>query len=260
MAISPIIKDNGNASKLMKWCSQHKNDECKVLSKTEEMELIAKYRDTDLDLLRQKLIMHNVAMVFKLAAKYMSSTRSFDDLVQNGMQMLAHAAYKFDFNQTKTKFSSYAYNWIFKGIWDTYWRDSLNERDVTIKAISLDGAISDYSHNSKSTDSDSGSISNYFEDHVDPTAKVIDNTEDQLKANAMSNAYEEMKKYILTSDFNDIDRIVFNGRFVDNYSEKQISAQYNIPKSEVKNSMSKILLQMKAKLAEMHITSMETIW
>ena len=260
MAITPIIRDNQNTTKLMQYCNKHKHDECKVLSKKEELELIAKYKNVDLDLLRQKLIMHNVALVFKLATQYISTVKSFDDLVQRGMYALSYAAQKFDFNQTKTKFSSYAYNWIFKHIWANYYEDTKNEKDVTLNAISLDGAISDYSHTSKSDNSESGNMGNYLEDHLDPNSKAVIDIEEQLEANAMTNIYEEMRKYILTSDFNNTDRIVFNGRFVDNYSEKQISAKYNIPKIDVKSSLQKITSLMKSKLAALHITSMETVW
>lgn len=255
--LKPIIQDNSNATKLMQWCNKHRKDICKILSKEEEKELIRTYKDTDPDLMRQKLIMHNVALVFNIASKYMSSVRSFDDLVQRGLYALSYAANKFDPDKD-VKFSTYAHNWIFKHIWGEYYDCTQNEKDITLNAISLNGLISDFSHNSK--DENSSNMGNYLENHLDPSQNVIADTETQCEANAMSNVYDQMKQYMLTADFNDTDRLVFDGRFINNQSEKQISTIYNIPKNTVKECLQKITSKMKTKLAEMHITSLENVW
>ena len=260
MAIRPIIQDNANTTKLMRYCKKHENDECKILSKTEEQALIAEWRDKDPDKLRQMLIMHNVAMVFNVASKWMSATRSYDDLVQRGMQGLTIAANKFDLNQTKTKFSTYAHNWIYKYVFDTYWFEN-KRKDIANEAISLDSAISTYASNSKSSESDEGEMGNYLESHLDPNqTNAIVSTETQMQNNAMANLYESMRKYLLTSDFTDIDRTVFNGLFVENQTLARISSDNDLPRKTVKASYDKIMELMKAKLASAGVHSLEDVF
>ena len=76
----------------------------------------------------------------------------------------------------------------------------------------------------------------------------------------MQNLYKDMQKYILTSDFNNIDRVVFNGVFVDNQKLTKISSENDIPLNEVKNSYKNVLKKMKNKLAsEFKILSFDQI-
>ena len=255
----PIIQDNLNATRLMRFCKEHENDVCKVLDKDEEQKLIAELKH-DPDKLQEALIMHNVALVFKLASQYMSSTRSFDETVHNGLYGLCYAAKKYNTEQTKTKFSTYAYNWIYKYVWGTYWADTLNEQDFINQSISLNAAISEYSSSSKS-DSDDGNMGNYLENHLDPNeTNAIASPEDALQNNAMARLFAQMKDYMLTSDFTDTDRIVFDNSFVDAALPlRRISSDFNIPLREVKSSYQKILDLMKAKLAEQNVNSMEDV-
>lgn len=260
MPIRPIIQDNANTTKLMRYCKEHENDECKILTKEEEQDLIKKWAKKDPDKLRQMLIMHNIALVFNVATKWMSATRSYDDLVQRGLNGLAIAASKFKFSQKKTKFATYAYRWVYKYIFDTYWNEN-KRKDVANEAISLDSAISDYASNSKSSESDSGEMGNYLENHLDPNqAGAIVSTETQMEQNAMSRLYDSMRKYMLTSDFTDIDRTVFNGAFVENLTLARISSDNDIPRKEVKASYDKILEYMKAKLAGAGVHSMADVY
>lgn len=260
MPIRPIIQDNANTTKLMRYCKQHENDECKILTKDEELALIKKWAKKDPDKLRQMLIMHNVALVFNVATKWMSATRSYDDLVQRGLNGLAIAAQKFDLKQKKTKFATYAYRWIYKYIYDTYWNEN-KKKDVANEAISLDSAISDYAGSSKSSDSDDGDMSNYLENHLDPNQTgAIVSTEMQLQNNAMSRLYDSMREYMLTSDFTDIDRTVFNGAFVENQTLARISSDNDLPRKMVKESYEKILDAMKTRLAGKGITSMADVY
>jgi len=256
----PIIQDNLNATRLMRFCKEHENDVCKVLDKDEEQKLIAELRH-DPAKLQEALIMHNVALVFKLAAQYMASSRSFDETVHNGLYGLCYAAKKYDIDQTKTKFSTYAYNWIYKYVWGTYWADNLNEQDFINQSISLNAAISEYSSSSKS-DSDNGDMGNYLENHLDPNQTgAIASPEDALQNNAMTRLFAQMKDYMLTSDFTDTDRLVFDKSFVDAALPlRRISSDFNIPLREVKSSYQKILDLMKAKLAEQNVTSMDDVF
>lgn len=259
MALNPVIRDNKNTTWIMRWCKEHEKDYCKVLSKEEELKLRDSMKEKP-DELRKSLALHNVALVFRIATKYMTAARSFDDLVQRGFVGLSIAATKFDLTQTQTKFSTYAYYWIYKYIFDGYWAD--NKRpDVQNDAISLDSAISQYVSNSKSSESDVGDMSNYLESHIDPSSDVaIADIETQMENNAMSSLYSDMQQYMLTTDFTDIDRTVFNGAFVENRSIRQISSTYDIPTSEVKSSYAKILSLMKNKLAERGIQNLKDVY
>lgn len=257
---APIIQDNLNATRLMRYCEAHKNDICKVLDKSEELELIQSLKDKP-DELQKALIMHNIALVFNMATKFMSATRSFDETVQYGLYGLCYAAKKFNPNQTKTKFATYAYNWIYKYCWWTYWNDTQNTRDFLKDAVSLNAAIAEYASSSKA-DSDNGDMGNYLENHLDPNQTgVIADTDTALQNNAMRNIYDDLRKYILTDDFNDMDRIVFENSFVDNaLSLRRISADFDLPLKDVKSSYQKIMDLMKKKLSEQNINSMADVY
>lgn len=255
MPLNPIIRDNENATKLMRYCEAHKHDVCKVLNKEEELELIASLKD-DPEKLQEALIMHNVAMVFKLASQFMSATNSFDETVQNGMYGLCYAAKKFDFTQTKTKFSTYAHNWIYKYVWWTYWKDTQNTKDPLAQAVSLDSSISDFASTSKSSESDNGNLANYLENHIDPNDPKATSTDGNLSNLSAQNIYEDIQKYMLSSDFTDLDRLVFDRSFVGNsLTVRQISSTYDIPLKEVKSSYAKIMALLKNMLKEKNITS-----
>lgn len=259
MPIRPVISDNANTTRLMRYCKQHENDVCKILTKSEELALRDQYHN-DPDRLRQLLILHNVALVFSTATKWMSATRSYDDLVQRGMHGLAIAASKFDLNQTRTKFSTYAYQWVYKYIFDTYWNEN-KRHDVHNEAISLDSAITQYASNSKSTDSDDGDMSNYLENHLDPNqAGAIADTATQMERNAMSHLYDDLRKYMLTSDFTDFDRAVFDGAFVENQPLRKISADNGVPLRETKAAYDKIMGLMKTRLAKSGIQAMADVY
>lgn len=257
---APVIQDNINATRLMRYCEAHKNDICKVLSKEEEQALIQKLKDNP-DELQKALIMHNIALVFNMATKFMSASRSFDELVQNGLYGLCYAAKKYETGQTKTKFATYAYNWIYKYCWWTYWNDTQNTRDFLNNAVSLNAAISEYASSSKS-DSDNGDMGNYLENHLDPNqAGAIVDAETAMQNNAMKSIYDDLRKYILTDDFTDMDRIVFENSFVDNaLSLRRISSDFDLPLKDVKSSYQKILDLMKKKLEERNINSMEDVY
>ena len=104
-------------------------------------------------------------------------------------------------------------------------------------------------------------MSNYLESHLDPNQTgAIVSTDAALEANAQTRIYDEMRQYMLTADFTDTDRKVFDGAFVENLLPKRISADYNIPLKEVKTSYQKILDLMKAKLASKGVKSMADVY
>lgn len=257
-AIAPIFKDNFNASQLMQWCKRHEKDECKILSKEEEIKLIESLKD-DPKKLQEALILHNVALAFNVAARFMQGSKSFDELVANALYGLCYAAKKYDpNNEKKAKFSTYAYSWIYKYCWGTYWRDSEDEKDVMRTAISLDSGIQEME-----TDEDDGSLGNYLQNHMSTTftSEANKSIEDTMEHNAMRELFQEMKQYVLSSDFTDTDRLVFSNAFADNsMSLRKISADFDLPLKDVKNSYEKILSLMKNKLAESGICSLRDVF
>ena len=74
--------------------------------------MIAKYKGNR-EKLNELLVMHNIKFVFTVAKKYMSKTRDFDGLVQEGLKGLAEAAARFDIDRGN-KFITYAGWWIRK--------------------------------------------------------------------------------------------------------------------------------------------------
>ena len=60
---------------------------------------------------RDKLVNHNLRLVFSIAGKMQSSAVPFMDRVQSGVLGLLRAAEKYDY-RTGHRFSTYAYNWI----------------------------------------------------------------------------------------------------------------------------------------------------
>ncbi|CAA0082043.1 RNA polymerase sigma factor SigA [Halioglobus japonicus] len=60
---------------------------------------------------RDKLVNHNLRLVFSIAGKMQSATVPYSDRVQSGVLGLLRAAEKFDY-RTGHRFSTYAYNWI----------------------------------------------------------------------------------------------------------------------------------------------------
>ena len=119
MPIQNFIKDNGSTTKLAAWMIRMQ-DQVKPLTKEEERAMIEKYKD-DPDTLKQKLILHNIRLVFNICKKYALSAKSFDDLIGKGLYALAYAASKFDPDRN-IKFSTYATNWIFKAAYEYDWQ------------------------------------------------------------------------------------------------------------------------------------------
>ena len=103
--------ENANTTKLINQIKSAK-DQYPILSKEEERELIEKYRN-DREKLNQLLCLHNVKMVFSMARSFVTKTKDFDSLVQNGMLGLMEAAKRFDIDKN-IKFCTYASIWIRK--------------------------------------------------------------------------------------------------------------------------------------------------
>lgn len=64
---------------------------------------------------RDKLMLHNLRLVYSIAGRYRNRGMSFLDIVQEGMLGLLRAAEKFD-HAKGYRFSTYCYNWITQAI------------------------------------------------------------------------------------------------------------------------------------------------
>lgn len=68
------------------------------LSAEEEAEMIAKYKDSDPDKLRELLVYHNLSYVMHTATKYYDKSEEYDDFLSKGMQGIIEASQLYDFN------------------------------------------------------------------------------------------------------------------------------------------------------------------
>lgn len=132
-----------NLTKLLSTINKSK-ETYKILTREEELELIAKYRDTDLPLLKNLLISHNIYLAISFSKKYANSSIDYDSLLQDAFYGLAIAADRFDFD-AGVKFSRYAYTWIKKYALSSYYER--HNMHIGLNSVSLDSTISaDSSH------------------------------------------------------------------------------------------------------------------
>lgn len=137
-----------------------------VFSAEEEFAIRDKYKDTDLEKLKDIMFKHNVGLALIVVPKF---KRTDDDILQAGMIGLQHAIDRFDWSR-KVKFSSFAVPTI-KG--DVY--KALKPDLVALRSFSLDAPV----HSSK--DDGSCSFGDIMDRLVRPEFKRYD-TENSIKA------------------------------------------------------------------------------
>lgn len=130
-----------NLSKLLLTINKSK-ETYKILTREEELELIKKYRDTDLPLLKNLLISHNIYLAISFSKKYCNSSIDYDSLLQDAFYGLAIAADRFDFD-AGVKFSRYAYIWIKKYALSSYYER--HNMHIGLNSVSLDTTLSECS-------------------------------------------------------------------------------------------------------------------
>lgn len=88
-------------------------EEYPVLSPSEERELLLEYRDNPSEELLQKISLHNIGFVMKMANQYYKSTHGYDieDLFSEGMIGLMCGIEKYDID-AGTRLSTYVGYWI----------------------------------------------------------------------------------------------------------------------------------------------------
>ena len=137
-----------------------------VFSAEEEFAVRDKYKDTDLEKLKDIMFKHNVGLALIVVPKF---KRTDDDILQAGMIGLQHAIDRFDWSR-KVKFSSFAVPTIKGNVYK-----ALKPDLVALRSFSLDAPV----HSSK--DDGSCSFGDIMDRLVRPEFKRYD-TENSIKA------------------------------------------------------------------------------
>lgn len=237
MANDFIIKGNQNTTKLLNDLKKS-STQYPCLSKEQEEELIAKYRD-DRDQLNKLLFMHNIKAVFNQAKQFVSKVDDFDSLVQDGMIGLGEACKRFDINKG-VKFITYALPWIRKYILAHFYRKNV---EIDKSSISLD--LPTMSHKS-SDDGNDVTFENYINDFFDPSCIATKNINHELSSNEQIDLcrklYERMEHDTTLSS---IDKAVFTDAFYNKEKTRDIADKYNLDMADVNEIKHRILGKFK---------------
>ena len=94
-----------------------------MYSKEEERKVVLTYKTSDDLIMKEKakenLCMHNMLLIYSVINKIDYSKEYVEDLVSYGIEGIIIALDKYDLN-SENRFSTYAYNWIYKKIYDAY--------------------------------------------------------------------------------------------------------------------------------------------
>lgn len=226
-----IIKGNQNTTDL---CNKLKADATQypTLDKNQEKALIEMYRN-DRSKLNNLLFMHNIRLVFNLAKKYVSKTRDFDGLVQDGMRGLGEALKRFDIDKD-VKFITYATPWVKKYILANFYSKSA---EIDANSISINSKIDiDSSDNSNNT------IENYINEYIDPSYDKTQSFEDILSSNEQSEICKDLISYLKKdSTLSAEEKNIFIELFNNKLMSKHVAEKMNIALDYV-NSVKKTVM------------------
>jgi RNA polymerase sigma factor (sigma-70 family) len=226
--------ENANTTKLINQIKAAK-DQYPVLSKEEERALIEKYRN-DRDKLNQLLCLHNVKMVFSMARSFVTKTKDFDSLVQNGMLGLMEAAKRFDLDKN-IKFCTYASIWIRKYFSMHYYTAQYKMDQAT---CSLDEPAA---FGSDDPADETSFLENSLHKYLDPSYQGTVKSVDEI-ISASENAELCAKLYSkLEADtsLSSVEKDVFFKLFVDNEKARDVAAEYKMDPSAVAEIRRKVL-------------------
>lgn len=231
-ALAPIIHGNQNATKLI---NELKNSAIQYppLDKEQERELIEAHKDDRAELNRL-LFMHNIKFVFVMAKKYMSKTRDFDGLVQEGMKGLAEAAQRFDIEHG-TKFITYAGWWIQKFMLQMFdeKKNWIDRHSTSINSPALQ-------HSSKD-DGTTVTYENFINNFIEPTQDRTKSIENELSTNEQSEICKQLMKDLeQDQSLSATEKAVFTDYFYNREKTRDIAAKYGIevPRVfEIKNTI-----------------------
>lgn len=207
-------------------------EDCKLLTKEEEQQLIAKWRH-DREELNKRLCLHNIRMVFNCAKKYVSKTEDFDSLIQEGMRGLMTAATRFDLDRG-IKFVTYATPWILKYIRATFYEKGYKVRQ---HSISMDTPTS-----ASSPDGARATFANFVENFADPACHDFPSTEKQLSANETSSICHRLIEQLDTdTSLSSVDREVFKEIYCECEPPKTVAKKHSLCLADLNAIKRKVL-------------------
>ena len=226
--------ENVNTTKLINEIKNAK-DQYPVLSKEEERELIEKYRN-DRTELNRLLCLHNVKMVFSMAKSFVTKTRDFDSLVQNGMLGLMEAARRFDIDKN-IKFCTYAAVWIRK-YFSMYYYTAQYKLDQATSSLDEPAAFG-----SDDPNDETSFLENSLHKYVDPTYQdSVKQVDDFITASENSELCAKLySKLSADTSLSSVEKGVFMKLFIDNEKTRDVAAEYHIDPSAVAEIRRKVL-------------------
>lgn len=249
-------------SKLLKNINNN-NDEYKILTREEELELIEKYRNTDEEKLRQLLICHNIFLAISFSKKYSNTSIDYDSLVQDAFYGLVIASKQFDFD-AGVKFSRYAYIWIKKYALSSYY-DKHNMM-IGLNSVSLDSTVNTSDSDVNNTvlqeifDIETESESSEYDKYLN-CASCVNEIEKTDLDNKYSEQYKTIIKMVETSaNITPEEKQIFNYIYINGASLKTVSEYLNKSVQIVRYKREKVLNFLRKELKrEYNITSFASL-
>ena len=232
-----VIAGNQNTTLLLNKLKSS-NIQYKNLSKAEEQELIATYKN-DKEKLVELLCMHNIKLVFNMAKKYMSKTNDFDGLVQDGILGLMEAANRFDLDKD-IKFCTYAWIWIKKYMTMHFYgkQVELDKRTSSLNAPSL-------AANLKTNNGNEVTLENYVNERIDPTEKRY-TIEEELSSNEQLDICKDLMKSLdEDTSLTATQKAVFVDMFYNKEKPKNLAEKYDLTLKDVSTIKTLVLSKFK---------------
>lgn len=242
-----------NLSKILSIINTNK-EQYKILSREEELELISKYRETNLPKLKDILICHNICLAISFSKKYSNTSKDYDALLQDAFYGLSIAAEKFDFD-AGVKFSRYAYIWIKKYALSSYYER--HNMHIGLHSVSLDMQVSD----SESSETNNTILQEIFDIEVEAEGSQYDKYLNCGSAaaeyerddvdNNYGNYYKEIISIVETSaNISTEEKTIFKSLFINGETLKTVAACLNKSIQNVRYKKQKILNYLKEELTD----------
>ncbi len=246
----------------------------KILTAEEEIVLATKAHEGDLEA-RNQFVAHNLKLVIKVARKYLNSSLSFEDMIQEGNIGVLRAIEKFD--PTKGyKFSTYAIWWIRQAITRAIAdkgrniRIPVNMQDRMRKykkvradlmtSLNREPTMEEVAKEMNISLQNAEIICNHITDTVSINEKVDEDSDDELgyflqdstnvEEEVLSNLNTQMlEKYFSICNLKPKEEEVIRARFGINQSGKtlkQIADVYGVTRERVRQIEAKALRKLRA--------------